>query len=162
MDTDFLLKPTWLSIAESQLGVSEIRGKRHNSKILKYHRTTTLNDRAAGKDETPWCSSFVNWCLLEAGFKGTNNALARSWLKWGIELLEPREGCITVIRSKHHGPDATTGSSRGFHVAFYVANSPHSIRLLGGNQRDRVKLSNYPIRLYELHGYRWPWERVVG
>lgn len=160
MDTVFRLKPTWLNVAESQLGVKEITGERHNPIVLEYHRTTTLSERAAGKDETPWCSSFVNWCLIKAGYKGTNNALARSWLQWGIELLEPQEGCITVIRRKQHGPDAATGSRRGFHVGFYVGHSPHSIRLLGGNQRDQVKLSNYPLKVYELRGFRWPSVRL--
>lgn len=151
-----MIEPTWLKVAETQLGTAEVTGKSHNPKILEYHRTTTLANRAAGKDETPWCASFVNWCLLEAGYQGTDSALARSYLDWGTELVEPEVGCITVIRSKHHGPDGSTGSRRGFHVGFFVGNNPHSIRLLGGNQKDRVKYSNYPGRVYEVHGYRWP------
>ena len=154
------MTPSWLEVAERELGVTEIGGKRHNPRIVEYHRTTTLADRAARRDETPWCSSFVNWCLIEAGFEGTDNALARSWLDWGLDLSEPKPGAITVIKRNNKGPDAATGSRAGFHVGFFVSVNPHSIRLLGGNQRNKVKYSNYPRQLYDVKGYRWPILRV--
>jgi len=40
--------------------VDEIPGSDHNQRILEYHATTTLPSGDAGRDETPWCSSFVN------------------------------------------------------------------------------------------------------
>ncbi len=67
-------------------GVEELPGAAHNPRILEYHRTTTLGHGAASKDETPWCSSFVNFCMVMSGFRGTNSASARSWLKWGSGL----------------------------------------------------------------------------
>eukprot|EP01156_Anaeramoeba_ignava_P011257 Anaeramoba_ignava/a482504_22.p5 GENE.a482504_22~~a482504_22.p5 ORF type:complete len:143 (+),score=5.17 a482504_22:255-683(+) len=72
----------WFKIALEEMwaGVTEIRGRKHNPRIIEYHKSTTLR---ASNDETAWCSSFVNWCIEQAGLKGTDSAAARSWLKWG-------------------------------------------------------------------------------
>lgn len=59
--------PQWLNIAINELGVAELRNG-DNPKIVEYHRTTLL---AAKNDETPWCSSFVNWVLMKAGLERT-------------------------------------------------------------------------------------------
>lgn len=128
----------WLPIARRELGTREIRGTEHNPRVLEYHATTGLS---ADDDETPWCSSFVNWCIEEAGLKGTNSARARSWETWGVEIDEPVEGCIAVLW--RGSPDSRKG-----HVAFYVGPGPgrsgSSVHLLGGNQANAVKISAYP------------------
>lgn len=48
-------------IAKSQIGVKEKDGNEHNPQIIEYHIASVLK---ATTDETPWCSSFVNWCFL--------------------------------------------------------------------------------------------------
>lgn len=144
----------WLRIAygEQAAKVKEIAGKDHHRRIIEYHATTTLR---ATTDEVPWCSSFVNWCLKEAGLKGTNSAAAASWLNWGLPLKEPRTGAITVI--KHIGrSDASTGSSTGNHVGFLIGHSKDGVRLLGGNQGNQVKESFYSFKKFQLRGMRWP------
>jgi uncharacterized protein (TIGR02594 family) len=145
---------SWMQMAEAELGIHEesLPGH-HNKRIIEYHKTTTLK---ADTDETPWCSSFVNWVMIKAGYKGTNSAAAKSWLGWGKALGTPREGAITVIRRKTSGPDVATGSATGFHVAFYVSGSPEHVRLLGGNQSNRVKYSNFSLSSYDVKGCRWP------
>lgn len=70
----------WLDIAKAELGVKEIPGKKHNERILEYHKATSLEST---EDEVPWCSSFVSWCLEKAGVPSTRNAWARSYLAWG-------------------------------------------------------------------------------
>ena len=64
----------WMAIAIAELGVhvDSLPGQ-HNARILEYHQTTTLR---ATDDETPWCSSFVNWVLTQSGRRGTNSAAA--------------------------------------------------------------------------------------
>lgn len=52
-------------IATTQVGVNEISGNKHNPKIVEYHQACTLQ---ASDDETAWCSAFVNWCYIIAGF----------------------------------------------------------------------------------------------
>jgi uncharacterized protein (TIGR02594 family) len=144
----------WMKIAVDEVGIHEdaLPGA-HTPRILEYHTATSLH---ASTDETPWCSSFINWVMMKAGYEGTNNALAKSWLEWGVSLASPREGAITVIKKKDAGSDAATGSSTGFHVALYVGSTPSHIRLLGGNQGDQVKYSNFSLSSYEVKGYRWP------
>ena len=145
---------SWLDIAKAELGIHEDALTGHHTKrILEYHKTTSLK---ATTDETPWCSSFVNWVMTKAGRKGTNSAAAKSWLDWGSGLADAREGAVTVIKKKNATSDAATGSASGFHVAFYIASPPDHIRLLGGNQADQVRYSNFSLKAYEVKGYRWP------
>jgi uncharacterized protein (TIGR02594 family) len=144
----------WMDIASEEVGETEEKGAgRNNSRIVEYHSATSLR---AKDDETPWCSSFVNWVMKEAGYTGTNNALAKSWLDWGETLDSPRYGAITVIKRKGAQSDAATGSSTGYHVAFYVGSTSSHIELLGGNQGDSVKSSRFALGSYEVCGYRWP------
>ena len=144
----------WMQIAEAELGIHEDSLPGHNNqRILEYHKTTTLK---ATTDEVAWCSSFVNWVMTRAGYHGTNSALAKSWLDWGGTLRAPKVGAITVIRKKGATSDVATGSTTGFHVAFYVSSTPTHIRLLGGNQGDQVKYSSFPMSTYEVKGNRWP------
>lgn len=143
---------TWMTIAEGELGTAEVAGKSHNQRIIQYHATTSL---AARSDETPWCSSFVNWVMRQAGFVGTNSALAASWLSWGVATTG-RHGSVCIIKKKNADSDTATGSSTGFHVGLLVEQTPSRVRLLGGNQGDSVKLSNFYLASYEVRGLRWP------
>jgi uncharacterized protein (TIGR02594 family) len=144
----------WMDIAMAELGIHENAAPgKHNKRIIEYHATTLLR---ATTDETPWCSSFVNWVMMQARFRGTNNALARSWIDWGTGLTTPRAGSVTVIKRKGASSDVATGSKTGFHVAFYVSSTSTTLRLLGGNQGDKVKYSNFLLSAYDVRGYRWP------
>ena len=155
--------PSWLQIAEGELGVKEVPGKGHHPRILEYHDSTNLHARAAGKDETPWCSSFCNWAIEQAGYVGTDSARARSWLRWGLEVAHPTVGAVCVIKRRGKGPDSATGSRGGWHVGFVGQGMETRgfIRLLSGNARDQVKYSNYPLEKYIIKGYRMPVERSV-
>jgi uncharacterized protein (TIGR02594 family) len=138
--------PFWYNIAlrEMHTGVDEMPGpESHNPRIVEYHQATSLK---ATDDETPWCSSFVNWCMLKAGQKRTKSAMARSWLSWGTALEEPRTGSIVVFSRP---PKPTSG-----HVAFFEEIRGDRILVLGGNQSNQVNISSYPSE--RLLGYRWP------
>ena len=145
---------SWMDIAKAEFGVSEnaLPGK-HSARIIEYQQTCTLK---ATTDETPWCSTFVNWVMQQAGYTGTNNALARSWATWGRAIETPEYGCITVIKKKNATSDAATGSSTGNHVGFFVRKGSTTIRLLGGNQGDKVKYSNFFLASYDIIAYRLP------
>jgi uncharacterized protein (TIGR02594 family) len=135
----------WMAIAEAELsaGVREIPGPEDNPRILEYQRATALG---ATDDETPWCSAFVNWCMMQAGIARTNSAAARSWLTWGTSLAAPRLGCVTVLS---RSTDPTKG-----HVGFFVDDDgPEYLRLLGGNQGNAVSIRTYRAEL--ALGYRW-------
>jgi uncharacterized protein (TIGR02594 family) len=134
--------PTWYVVAEAEIGTKEVKGG-ENPRILEYHATTTLK---ATEDEVPWCSSFVNWCMIQGGFAGTNSAAARSWLAWGEQIKQAEPGCVVVLK---RGSSETAG-----HVGFFAGFSgPDRIRVLGGNQSDSVKFSSYPVS--DVLSYRW-------
>jgi len=146
---DFAVAP-WMAIASRQIGISEIPGQDDNPQILKYHATTTLRRFS---DETPWCSSFVNWCLRTVGIAGTNSAAALSWVNWG-KPCNPLKGAITIIRNSRATGTGLTRS--GYHVGFLVEETASFIKLLGGNQSDQVKRTVFSRASWQLVGHRWP------
>lgn len=140
----------WMDVARREIGQEEVVGQGDNPRILSYHASTILR---ATDDETPWCSSFVNWCLREVGIVGTNSAAAGSWLRWGMPsgLVS---GAIVVISSSK-ATDRSFSTS-GANVGFLVEESATHYRLLGGNQGNSVKESSFPKRTWTLLGARWP------
>lgn len=135
--------PKWIEIAEKELGVSEVPGPESNPRIIEYNKATTLN---ATSDEIPWCASFVGWCLQEAGMKSSRSAAARSYQSYGEELKAPEFGCIVVLK---RGNSPSSG-----HVGFYVGEGNDHIKLLGGNQGDKVSIVNFDKS--KVVSYRWP------
>lgn len=135
--------PSWLKTAFKEEGVKEISGLRHNPRIIEYHQITTLK---ATTDEVPWCSSFVCWVMELSGIGSTRSAAARSWLKWGTALQQPKRGCIAVFSRP---PNAQSG-----HVAFYLYETDSHIVVLGGNQSNEVRVSKYSKS--NLLAYKWP------
>lgn len=140
----------WMKFAKLEIGQKEIKGLKNNPRIIAYHATTTLR---AHTDETPWCSSFVNWVLKQDKITGTNSAAAASWLTWG-KASTAKYGAIVVINNKKAANSKLTYS--GNHVGFLVQEIPTHYIILGGNQSDQVKLSRFPKKSWHLRGYRWP------
>jgi uncharacterized protein (TIGR02594 family) len=133
----------WMQIAVSELGTAELPGNASNPRIIEYLQSV----QAFGGDETAWCSAFANWVMGKAGFSGSGKANARSWLDWGVKLDRPCYGAVTVLW--RDDPRSWKG-----HVAFYVADTSRGIKLLGGNQGDKVSVATYPN--LRVLGYRWP------
>lgn len=135
----------WLSwgINELQFNVAEIPGKEANPRILAYHQCVTLKSTS---DEVPWCSAALNCCMYECGLKGTNSALARSWLGWGMPI-NFRQGAIAVFwRVRPDGPEG--------HVGIALAQDLSTVTILGGNQGNAWSITKMPK--HKLLGYRWP------
>ena len=116
----------YLDIAVAELGQKVVPGTGNNPRIVEYATATTLK---ASDDETPWCASFVNWCLLRAGLKGTGSARALSFANWGVGC----SACLGAVAVIDYG------GGKG-HVAFVVGKTPkNELVLLGGNQSKSVK-----------------------
>jgi uncharacterized protein (TIGR02594 family) len=147
-------KAKWMDVAKKEMSQTEIGGSKHNPRIIEYHATTTLK---ATTDETPWCSSFVNWVLKKAGIEGTKSAAAASWLTWG-KSSTAKPGAIAVIKIKDTENVATSGN----HVGFLVKETDKHYKILGGNQLDQVKVSAYSKSAWKLRGYRWPEAQKPG
>jgi uncharacterized protein (TIGR02594 family) len=135
-------EPHWLRIARGELGVREVDGEGNNKRILEYHAATSLR---ATSDAVSWCSSFVGWCMREAGVPRTDSAAARSWLSWGHALDVPRVGCVVVLRR---------GAGWQGHVGFWLGEKAGRVTLLGGNQLNAVSIQSYDAA--KILGYRWP------
>jgi uncharacterized protein (TIGR02594 family) len=149
-----LKDPKWIQIAKAELGQKEIAGAVHNERIVEYHKTTTLPDEYHS-DEVAWCSSFINWCMKQAGYTGTGSARAKDWIKWGQKLTMPVYGAIAVI---DYGVDAN-GVDRGGHVGFVVGKKENgSLILLGGNQgkQGQGSVNETPYRTNKIVGYILP------
>lgn len=137
--------PEWLLTAKAEIGTAEVRGEVHNPRVVEYHSTTGLS---AQDDETPWCSSFVNWVFEQEGIAGTDSAAARSWEDWGRPLERLVYGCVVVFW--RGDPNGWQG-----HVGFYVGHDDQGrILVLGGNQGNAVSIYPYPVR--RLVAMRWP------
>ena len=128
-----------VQIALSQYGVTEVKGERHNPIILNWFKQ--IGHQWVDDDETAWCSCFMNWVALRAGYEMSGKLNARSWLKLGEEVLEPKMGDVVVFwREK---PDSWKG-----HVGIYINQDDNYIYCLGGNQNNQVRISAYPVERF--------------
>lgn len=103
----------------------------------------------ATNDEIAWCSAYVNGIAKEAGYDhfpdNHGSALAREWLKKGIEVETPEPGDVTILW--RGSKDAITG-----HVGFFIRENQTHVFLLGGNQSNSVNITAFPKS--RVLGYR--------
>ena len=147
------LTPYEIAKLELARGVCEISGSARNARIAEYHASTGYT---AYTENDAWCSSFVNWCVEQAGLKGTDSPTALSWhnAKWGEDVTDaPEPGDIAVF---------ARGSSGYGHVGFLVAAAGDTLSILGGNQGNCVSVQSYPKHgkvggeIFELRSIRRP------
>jgi uncharacterized protein (TIGR02594 family) len=92
---------------------------------------------------TPWCASFANYCLMTAGAPYEKSASSQfpTSSKMFKKIDKPVYGALMVMRNyvKTRGKAHGTG-----HVTFvYGKTKKGTIAGLGGNQSDRLKVSEY-------------------
>ena len=138
-------KVPWMETAKSHLGLKEIRGKRHNKKIIQWAKD--FGGWVANyykTDEIPWCGLFTLHCIMDNGIpvKMKNPLGARNWNKFGFKTT-PRYGAIMVFSRKGGG-----------HVGFYVSEDSKTYHILGGNQSNSVNVTK--IAKSRFLGARWP------
>lgn len=145
-----MTEPRWLKVAETYIGLSEIRGPKHNSKIIGW-----LDKLGAWwrDDETPWCGVFVAHCVQDVGLPYPKYYMrAKAWSDYG-SLLRPDRlapGAILVF-----------DRAGGGHVGFYVGEDAEHYYVLGGNQKNSVKVMK--LGKSRLETSRWPkGEPVIG
>lgn len=142
------LKPSglkWLDKAATYIGLAEIKGAKHNPKILQWWKD--IGASWYKDDETPWCGAFVGGVLKEVGMPVVPNGMGASALAWnsfGVKLTKPAVGCIVVFTRNGGG-----------HVGFVVGKDKYgNLMVLGGNQSDGVNIK--PFAMSRVTGYRWP------
>lgn len=127
-------------VAQKELGVREVAGVGDNPRIVEYLKATNLEQRYL-HDQTYWCAAFANWVFDEAHLPKTNLASARSFLNWGQEIKDPKEGDLVVFKR-----------GEGGHVGFIHRLNTFTISTLGGNENDCVCIMDYPR--YRVLSYR--------
>lgn len=134
-----------INIALSQYGVTETVGKNHNPTVLNYFKE--IGHKWVTTDETAWCSAFVNWVALKAKMKRSGKLTARSWLRIGTEVSEPKLNDLVIFW--RHKKSSWKG-----HVGFFIGYSEDKkyIYVLGGNQNNQVNIKKYAV--YRLLGFR--------
>lgn len=138
-----MMYPPWLKVAESYIGVKEIKGVNHHPAIVRMWKW--IKRGGIKNDEVPWCSAFVGACLEQVDIRSSRFESARSYLKWGKRLLTPAVGCIVVFKR---------GSWQG-HVGFVIGQDDKGrLLVLGGNQNDEVNVRAFDRQ--RVLDYRWP------
>lgn len=128
-------------------GIKEILGKNDNPIIVQIFNDLGFDGKAL-KDETAWCSAFMNFCHKTAGYEFTGSLAARSWLQIGDIVTEPSFGDVVIFY--RGSKDSWTG-----HVGFWIANRGEGqVWTLGGNQGNMLQISPYPEE--RVLGYRSP------
>lgn len=137
-----IIEPSWLIEARRHVGVREIKGPQHSSRIVGW-----LDKLKAWwkEDETPWCGVFVAHCISASGYPLPKYWMrAKDWLTWGESIAAPVVGAVVVF--------ARDG---GGHVGFVVGKDQKgNLMVLGGNQGDMVKVS--PFAMSRVAGFRLP------
>jgi uncharacterized protein (TIGR02594 family) len=122
-------------------GTTEILGVKNNPKIVEFFHAT--GHRNINDDETHWCSAFIMYCAKMNGLAYPKNAVARSWMKVGKKVEQPRVGDLVVFGwgQSYHG-----------HVVIYLGETEGMIIGLGGNQDDEVNVTLFSKE--SILGYR--------
>ena len=130
-------------LALSQIGTTEIRGRKHNPEVIKYFKD--IGHDWVVSDETAWCSAFINWICKKSNLEFTGKLNARSWLSVGEEVYTSEVGDLVIFWRE--SKDSWKG-----HVGIYVSEINNRIYVLGGNQNNQVSIK--PYHKSRLLGFR--------
>ena len=145
--------PPWLVYAITHMGCRELLPNGGlNPEVRRFFSATSFPPQLINL-RTAWCSAFVSHCLEESGYRSTRSAAAKSYLKYGREIVKIKRGAILVFT--RGASEASTG-----HVGFYVGDQPgtESVLVLGGNQKNCVGVQ--PYSRDRLMAVRWPVEKL--
>lgn len=147
----------WMAIAFREAATYAGKDESEITKTHNYHRLVTDSDRAGGRtveikdkkgkvtgsrkvfdglrslagDGNPWCASFVNYCLKEAGYAPGRRHMSSYTFGEDADLFfETKVPVYGAIRfSRREG---------GGHVCFVYGTVGEKLVILGGNQRDEL------------------------
>lgn len=135
---------TPFKIAQRFIGVREGAGAINEPLVLAMLR---LDSKWVEKDETAWCSAFVNFVCFLLELPRSRSLAARSWLTVGasIPLSDARPGFDVVVLKRgagvQPGPDVLAAPG---HVGFYAGQTAGEVLLLAGNQGDAISIAPFP------------------
>lgn len=115
----------------------------HQRELMAFIATAGISLNPA---EESWCAAFVNAVLQANSIPGNGKVNARAFLDWGVATTRPQPGDIVVLYR---------GDRNGWkgHVGFFMGFDPTgAVRILGGNQADKVSIEAFPVT--RVLGYR--------
>ena len=124
---------TYLEFSTFMVGLNEVEHRQALTKLLNVDPV-----------ETPWCAAYVNAILREQNIPGSESVhehplLARSFLKWGTEVTEPKLGDVVVFS---RGTSNWQGHV-GFYIETRIVDGIEYYLILGGNQSNMVSYQLY-------------------
>lgn len=139
----------WLTFAEKErsLGIHRGGGATSNEHITSYAKATSMGTTTDAN--YAYCAAFANWCLAQAGYSGTNNAMAASFKTWGRATRGGKAayGAVAVIKF----PEG------GHHVTFIIGKNGESrLITLGGNQGSNHAVSKSSVPASWVVALRYP------
>lgn len=148
-------EPKWLTLARSYLGIKEVPGTAgSNPKIEAFFKDAGF---PGYKDDTAWCAAFVGAVMHRAGYPRLGSLSARDGGSYyGTKLDKPKIGCIVVF---WRGNPSSWQGHIGFVTGINWTN--RTLKVLGGNQSDKVCEETFPMSRVIKGGYRWPVEPTI-
>jgi LysM repeat protein len=160
----------WMKYACDEAKRLKGKNEKEIEKDINYHVEIKDGLKSLVGSDNAWCAAFANWCLMKAGYPIQNPkesgfvdyhaAVARAdgfihvhgnrtkkKQKYDdipfipnplyIKIEKPIYGALAVV---------TNASEHGHHVGLvYAKNGDDMVVLLGGNQKSKIKFSNYLI-----------------
>lgn len=124
-----------IRVADDYIGLTERANRRQLMNLFDF-----AFDHQIDPSRTKWCAAFVNGVLVKSGKKSTGSATAASFLKWGKRTSAPSMGDVVVLGLRGGG-----ASHVGFYMGTTKTNGTRFVKVLGGNQRNSVKIAYYPV-----------------
>lgn len=124
-------------LAERFIGTKEVPGSKDNSQILAMLH---LDEFWPEHDEVPWCSAFCNYICWLLRLPRSKSLMARSWLDVGIPIHLDKASIGPDVAVFSRGTNPTLG-----HVGFFSGKLNRRVYVLGGNQSDKVSVSDFDI-----------------
>jgi uncharacterized protein (TIGR02594 family) len=117
-------------------GLKEIPGKGHNATILLWWKL--LGYDWIKDDETSWCSLTMSVIAKLNNIEYSKTLDARSWMKIGKPVLEPKLGHLVVFYR---------GNGWQGHVGLYAGHTgKNEVVSFGGNQANQINFYPYPVK----------------
>jgi len=117
------------------------RGAKGNPRILECYKVCGNSyTRDSSSMAYAWCAAFVSWALYTAGIPTLQTMSSQGWYNWGSEVdwrdtSQIRKWDVVIFKSKKRS---------GGHIGFIQEITSNGvIKVLGGNQGNNAKVSNY-------------------
>jgi len=110
-----------LFIAQSQIGLGELGANNQGQYVKEY-----LN----GQENLPWCAGFISYCFKKANYHLPYLLRAKSYLKIGTKVTNPKAGDLIIFSRKNGG-----------HIAIIEKVTKDTIITIEGN------LGEYPSKV---------------